>query len=185
MRNEIVKSLVVHSINPVKEISLDKYNAPFIVEGGALFKNGIKVGFCKDKEPCDGTISSNNNKLLFFTNNRWHNITLNGMIEYKNITVTTNELNLNLNIHNLYNIYINNVFDVDLLFTLNDTISNNLFQNVELIFNNLKNNTNFILNIKNDLPMVTDDKLVESITINNNSIKILKLKILDDIIIVE
>ncbi len=71
------------------------------------------------------------------------------------------------------------------MFTLNDTISNNLFQSVELIFNNLKNDTNIILNFKNELPIVNDDKLLESITINNNSIKILKLKVLNDIIIVE
>ena len=180
-----MKSLVVNSKNPVKEISVDKYNSPFIVEGGALFKNGIKVGFCKDKEPCDGTISSNNNKLLFFTNSRWHNIITNGMVEYKNIIVTSNELKLNFNIHSLYNIYINTKSDIDLFFTLNDNTSNNFFQNVELIFNNFKNDNSVILNVKNDLPMVANNNLLESIIINNNSIKILKLKISDDIIIVE
>ena len=185
MRNEIIRSLVVNSRNPVKEISADKYNSPFIVEGGALFKNGIKVGFCKDKDPCDGTISSNNNKLLFFTNNRWHNININGIVEYKNINVKSGNLHLNLNIHNLYNIHINDISNIDLFLILNNTISNNLYQNVELIFNNLKNDNNIIINIKNDLPIINNNELIESITINDNTIKILKLKIMNYIIIVE
>ena len=76
MKNEILKSLVITNKNEVKG-SYDKYTAPCIVEG-TIFKNGIKLGFCKDIEPCI-SISSNNNKLLFFTNSKWHNIPINGL----------------------------------------------------------------------------------------------------------
>lgn len=185
MRNEIVQSLVVNSKNSVREITFDKYVSPFIVEGGALFKNGIKIGFCKDNEPCYGTLSSNHNKLLFFTNNKWYNININGILEYKNINCTSNTLELNLNINHLFKMNCNDIDFINVFFKINDTITENLYQNVELIFNNFNNDNNLMVNIKNDIPIIKDNTLIDTIQVNKNSIKILKLKFFNDIIIVE
>jgi hypothetical protein len=184
MKNEMVKSLVVNSKNPVKELSLNKYNSPFIVEGGALFNNGLKVGFCTDKEPCNGTLSSNTNKLLFFTNNFWHSIQINGLREYKTFDLVEPKYTLNFNTHCLYYISIVNNIDFNLEFIINDFVLHNYIQEIELIFNNFKNNYDITINLETKCPIIENNNLIHSIKINNTSIRILNLKILDDIILV-
>lgn len=185
MKNEILKSLVITNKNEVKEISYDKYTAPCIVEGGAIFKNGIKLGFCKDIEPCDGSISSNNNKLLFFTSSKWHNIPINGLEEFKYIDVNDKNIILNFNYHNLYYITIKEYSNIDLTFNLNDNINKALLQNIVIIIDNQSNNNNIKLNIKSNIKIIQNNNEIKEIKVFSNNIKLLKIKTFLDFILLE
>ena len=79
----------------------------------------------------------------------------------------------------------NDIDFINVFFKINDTITENLYQNVELIFNNFNNDNNLMVNIKNDIPIIKDNTLIDTIQVNKNSIKIIKLKFFNDIIIVE
>jgi len=76
--NGCLKSIYINNKNSVVELNANKYSAPCIVDGGAVFNNGLKLGFCDDETPCDGSICSTNEKLLFFTNKKWNAVSVNG-----------------------------------------------------------------------------------------------------------
>jgi hypothetical protein len=183
MKNEILKTLTITDKNSVLELNINNFNAPFMVHGGAVFKNGIKLGFCNDDAPCNGSLCSNDEKLLFFTNNTWNNICINGLTEYHKINMMHETYVLNLNLYNMY--YFTNIklpsYEIRLM--PNKQINESYMQNVDMVFNNINNDKSTIV-FESCFSIYYNNVLDNNIMIESNIICTLHLQIMDNIIII-
>ena len=188
MKNEVVNSLVIQGNKQINELNSNRYTAPLIVEGGALFKNGIKLGFCNSDEPIEGSICSNNNKLFFFTNNRWNNINFNGLCEVSTI-ILNKDITINLDFNESNNFYIKNFGLLDnycLKLILNKNINSTYMQKVNILIDNSNNDKKAIINIDTNKLLFSKDKSNNdsTIIINSNTINMIDILVYNDIIII-
>lgn len=182
MNNQYINSLYISNKNGVKEINSTTYSAPCIVNGGAVFDNGIKLGFCKDNNPCDGSICSTNEKLLFFTNNNWNSVYVNGIIDCCYLDIEEEmQINLDTSIYSNYNIsFLKNIE----VFTLKciTPLLNNSVQICELL---LKNKTNNDIHINLEFDKNLYNKSENKIIIKKDDSYLLKLRVYKNEIIIE
>ena len=137
MNGGCFKSIHISNKNNVIELNAKKYSAPCIVDGGAIFNKGIKLGFCDDETPCDGSICSTNEKLLFFTNKNWNTVSVNGYNECSYLEMKyINRYTIDLSKSSIHHIKLSSEQFKDYTIKLQPYLQQNSCQKGEILIDN-------------------------------------------------
>jgi len=168
MNGGCFKSIHVSNKSNVIELNAKKYSAPCIVDGGAVFNKGLKLGFCDDEAPCDGSICSTNEKLLFFTNKNWNSVSVNGYNECSYLEMKyINRYTIDLSKSYMYHIILSSEQFKDYTIKLQPYLQQNSCQKGEiLIHNKTGSEITFYLEC-DDVPIYNIDKSIRLIEDKN------------------
>lgn len=188
MQNIKLNSLTIDSKKPIKELMNNRYTAPLIVEGGSLFKNGISLGYCDNEVPHEGSICYNNNKFLFFTNNNWFNMSVNGLQEFNNHILNESKMIiLNFNIYNKFYLKYYGILEShEFYINLNSRCDNKYMQDVQIVIEN-EVYESFKILLKTSARVIHNKKEVSDkvLAVEDSPFTIFNLKIYNNTIIID